>query len=179
MISLQLSRTFATRRELVFRAWCELDQLKEWWVRGGSIERVNVFDCRSGGMLHYKTKSPGPAEEWEMCTYSEVCYPNILVFVHGPTDAMGEPVPPARVPFGENWPRRLEHRITFEDMGKHTLVRVECTPEASSPAEYQTFVEKSDRLVAWYNAAFDRLEDFLAHGGEKTIDSRDKFEKTN
>ncbi len=178
MIPLQLSRTFATTRDRVFQAWCELDQLKEWWLRGGSIDNVNVFDCRSGGMLHYKTKSPGPVEEWEMSTYSEVCFPNILVFVHGSTNAMGEPVLSPRVPFGENWPKRIEHRVTFEDMGEHTLVTVKCRPEGGGRAAEQVFVEKSNRLVAWYNAAFDRLEDYLTHGGVAMVDSRDKFEKT-
>lgn len=163
MDSFRISRTFGASRKRLFRAWCDADQFGRWWMPPGSVERFYEFDCRAGGSFLYLRKDVDRVESWERGVYTEVCIPRVVAFSHGCTNAMGEPVAPPRIPFGVDWPKCMMHRATFEDMMGNTLMAVECWPISASPAEWAGFRRGLERLTAWYEAAFLRLED-VVHG---------------
>ncbi len=57
--TIHITRTFAARREKVFRAWTELRELKKWWAAGpGYTTPIAEVDLRIGGRYRLGMKPP-------------------------------------------------------------------------------------------------------------------------
>ncbi|HEU0018435.1 MAG TPA: SRPBCC domain-containing protein, partial [Methyloceanibacter sp.] len=53
-----ISRVFEAPRDLVWKAYSELDALKQWWGPKGFTWVTGTLDFRPGGIFHYGMRSP-------------------------------------------------------------------------------------------------------------------------
>jgi uncharacterized protein YndB with AHSA1/START domain len=81
-VTLNLSRTFAAPRELVFSAWADPDKLKQWWAaQKGFTTPIAEVDLRVGGQYRLGMKPPDMNVIYVVTgTYREVSPPEKLVF---------------------------------------------------------------------------------------------------
>ena len=101
-IKLQLTRVFDAPRELVFKAWTEANQFRQWFgaaaCDGASLQGVKV-DARVGGKYRLQVRRPDGEYFTTAGTYREVNPPERLVFTwafekDGSGDEFGEVEPP-------------------------------------------------------------------------------------
>jgi uncharacterized protein YndB with AHSA1/START domain len=135
---LTLSRTFAARREHVFAAWTEPEQIKQWFGPDTCEVLEAYVDLRIGGEYHFRATSPQMGEFSMRGEYREV-------------------IPPAKLVYTwqiENDPDFVdrETRVTVEflDIGDSTEVRLthENLPSADSVKNHEH---------GW-SGSFDKLE---------------------
>lgn len=78
--SIRVSRVIPARRELVFKAWTEADQLRQWSApEGATVEDVAV-DLRVGGAYRIRMKTDDGNHHTAVGTYQEVDSPSRLVY---------------------------------------------------------------------------------------------------
>ncbi len=80
-LSLRASRTFAARRETVFRAWTTAEAIRRWFIEpsDGRWTEEPLLDPRPGGQYRFAGESAG--KPWCVHgTYREVRPPERLVF---------------------------------------------------------------------------------------------------
>jgi uncharacterized protein YndB with AHSA1/START domain len=82
-IKLQLTRVFDAPRELIFKAWTEANQFKQWFgaaaCDGASLQSVKV-DARVGGKYRLQVRRPEGEFFTTVGSYREVKAPERLVF---------------------------------------------------------------------------------------------------
>ena len=97
-IKLQLTRVFDAPRELVFKAWTDAGQFRQWFgaaaCEGASLESVKV-DARVGGKYRLQVRRADGEYYTTVGTYREVKPPERLVFTwafekDGSGDEFGE-----------------------------------------------------------------------------------------
>ena len=101
-IKLELARVFDAPRELVFKAWTDVDQFKPWFgaaaCNGSSLQSVKV-DARVGGKYRIQARQADGEFYTTVGVYREVKPPERLVFTwafekDGSGDEFGEVEPP-------------------------------------------------------------------------------------
>jgi uncharacterized protein YndB with AHSA1/START domain len=101
-IKLQLTRVFDAPRELVFRAWTDANQFKQWFgavACDGSSLRSLKADARVGGKYRIQVQKADGEFFTSVGVYREVKPPERLVFTwqfekDGSGDEFGEVEPP-------------------------------------------------------------------------------------
>src|ERR1700688_3617814 len=102
-IKLQLTRVFDAPRELVFKAWTDANQFKEWFgaaaCDGASLQSVKV-DARVGGKYRIQAQKNDGEFFTTVGIYREVKPPERLAFTwqfekDGSGEEFGEVEPPA------------------------------------------------------------------------------------
>lgn len=101
---LTLERVFDAPRDVVWAAWTEPEQLKQWWCPRPWQTPYAEIDLRPGGVFHTVMRGPGGEEEVVRGCYLEVVPGERLVF----TDALG----PGYRPGGKAF---ITAVITFSD----------------------------------------------------------------
>jgi uncharacterized protein YndB with AHSA1/START domain len=154
---LQITRVFDAPRELVWKAWTDPDQMREWFGPRDFVARNLTAEARPGGRWRNCLHSDGftdtagewrTADLWQGGEYLEVVEPERLVFTFHWDEGTGLP----------------EHdtviTITFvENKGKTTM------------NFHQTFFvteEDRDGHMKGWNSSFDKLNDLLrevSYGG--------------
>ena len=97
-LQLQITRVFDAPRELVWRAWTDAAQFKEWFGRAaceGSVLKSVKLDARVGGKYRFQSLHPDGEYFTTVGTYREVKAPERLVFTwqfekDGSGDEFGE-----------------------------------------------------------------------------------------
>ncbi len=124
---LVITRIFDAPREVVFRAWTDVEQLAKWWGPKGFTNPVCKVDVQPGGVIYIEMRGPDGASYPMGGTFHEVVAPERLVFTSTALlDESGNP--------------QLENlnTVTFEDYnGKTKLtlhVRVMKATPAAAPA---------------------------------------------
>ncbi|HEY3864052.1 MAG TPA: SRPBCC domain-containing protein [Verrucomicrobiae bacterium] len=101
-IKLQLTRVFDAPRDLVFKAWTDANQFKQWFgaaaCGGASLQSVSL-DARAGGKYRFQMRRPDGEYFTTVGIYREVKPPERLVFTwqfekDGSGDEFGETEPP-------------------------------------------------------------------------------------
>jgi uncharacterized protein YndB with AHSA1/START domain len=79
---LRLERSFAARREEVFRAWTEPEVLKRWWAAGPNWQTpLAETDTRVGGRYRLSMQDPESGDTHTVGgEYMEVDFPERLVY---------------------------------------------------------------------------------------------------
>lgn len=80
-LSVRVARTYAARRERVFRAWTDAQAIRRWFIDPGDAEWTDEpqLDARAGGTYRFTGTSKG--KPWSIHgTYREVTPPERLVF---------------------------------------------------------------------------------------------------
>jgi uncharacterized protein YndB with AHSA1/START domain len=116
-IKLELSRVFDAPRELVFKAWTDASQFKQWFgaaaCDGGALQSVKV-DARVGGKYRLQVRRADGEFYTTVGVYREVKPPERLVFTWAfEKDGSGEE-------FGEVEPPETLVTLEFRARGKQT-----------------------------------------------------------
>jgi uncharacterized protein YndB with AHSA1/START domain len=116
-IKLQLTRVFDAPRELVFKAWTDANQFKQWFgaaaCEGGSLQSVKV-DARVGGKYRIQVRSAAGEFFTTVGIYREVKPPERLIFTWAfEKDGSGKE-------FGEVEPPEMLVTLEFHARGKQT-----------------------------------------------------------
>jgi uncharacterized protein YndB with AHSA1/START domain len=90
---LVIRRTFNAPRELVFRAWTELQLLAQWSCPRGFSFTEQSGELRVGGTFAATMRSPEGTEHRLRGVYREIVPPERLVFTHWWVDERGSPGP--------------------------------------------------------------------------------------
>ena len=116
-IKLELSRVFAAPRELVFKAWTDANQFKQWFgaaACGGSLLQSVKVDARVGGKYRIQVRRADGEFLTTVGIYREVKPPERLVFTwQFEKDGGGEE-------FGEVEPCEMLVTLEFRARGKQT-----------------------------------------------------------
>ena len=121
---LVLTRVFDAPREVVFKAWTEVERLKRWWGPKRFTNPVCEVDVRPGGAMRIHMRGPDGTIYPMTGVYHEIVEPERLVFTASALDASGNPL--------------FEQltKVTFEEHGGKTKLTVHATfsnigPEAA------------------------------------------------
>jgi uncharacterized protein YndB with AHSA1/START domain len=149
-IKLQLTRVFEAPRELVFKAWTDANQFKQWFgaaaCDGASLQSVKV-DARVGGKYRLQVRRPDGEFFTTVGIYREVKPPERLVFTWAfEKDGSGEE-------FGEVEPPEMLVTLEFKARGKQT--------ELSLTHEKFATVESRDRHNDGWTRCLDSLGRFV------------------
>jgi uncharacterized protein YndB with AHSA1/START domain len=99
-----LERVFDAPRELVWRAYTEVEHLVHWWGPDGFTTTYHEFDLRPGGIAKFIMHGPDGKDWPNKMWFREVVKPERLVYGHGD--------------FERPW---FDVTATFEARGKQTL----------------------------------------------------------
>jgi uncharacterized protein YndB with AHSA1/START domain len=121
---LVLTRVFDAPREVVFKAWTEVERLRRWWGPKGFTNPICEVDVRPGGAMRIHMRGPDGTIYPMTGVYREIVEPERLVFTASALDAGGEPL--------------FEQltTVTFEELGGKTKLTVQASfskvrPEAA------------------------------------------------
>jgi len=116
---LVITRIFNAPRELVWKAWTEVERMKKWW--GPRIFAVPSckIDFRVGGKFLYCMKSNSGEKIWQKGIWGTGVYKEIIpmekiVFSDSFADEKGDIVPAAYYGMQGNFPLEMLVTVTFE-----------------------------------------------------------------
>jgi uncharacterized protein YndB with AHSA1/START domain len=154
-----ISRSFKASRERLWKAFTELEQMKQWFGPKGFTTKVATQDFRPNGTYHYCLVSPDGHEMWGRFTYREIVPPARIVFVSSFSDAEGGLT---RHPMSPDWPQQMLTTVTFTEEGDQTRFTVEWVPIDPSEEERRTFERGRDSMKQGWSGTFEQLEAYLA-----------------
>jgi uncharacterized protein YndB with AHSA1/START domain len=137
-----ISRLVDAPRELIFRAWTELEQLSKWWGPRGFTTTTKRYELAPGGVWRFVMHGPDGTEQDHELNILEVEGPERLVYTQS-ADETG---------FGFS-----HSTVSFEVEGPKTRVTMRVV--LNTVAEYE---QVKAHAIPGGNAAFDRLEEHLA-----------------
>jgi uncharacterized protein YndB with AHSA1/START domain len=155
-----ITRVVDAPRDKVWRAWTEVEHLRQWWgPKGFAVTHCKV-DLRPGGLMHYCLRTPDGNEMWGKFVFREIAKPERLVWINSFSDKEGGTTVH---PMSADWPREMHTKVTFEDLGGKTRVTVQWTPvDASSEIERKTFEQGRDSMKQGWSGTFEQLESYLS-----------------
>ena len=154
-----LTRTFDAPRELVWKAWTQLDHLKQWFGPKGFMMPVATLDLRPGGIFHYAMQAPNGAMMWGKWTFIEVDAPRKLVVIVSFSDAQGGITVH---PMSASWPRETISTTTFEEHDGKTTMTLHCNAYHATAEEQATFDASHESMRGGWAGTMDQLAAYLA-----------------
>lgn len=151
----QITRTFDAPRELVWRAWADLDHLKNWHAPQGCEIEFTRFEFREGGGFLSCIRNPAFGECWCLGTYLEIVEPERIVYKMAMADAEGNLIDPVAAGHDSEWPAETILTLTFtEEDGKTVLSLHQTVSEelAKRTGAYPSWLQMLDRLEAQIGA---------------------------
>ncbi len=150
-IKLQLTRVFDAPREMVFKAWTDANQFKQWFgaaaCEGSSLQSVKA-DARAGGKYRMQVRRADGEFFTTVGVYREVKPPERLVFTWAfEKDGSGEE-------FGEVEPPEMLVTLEFKARGRQTELVLTHEKFAS--------VESRDRHEEGWGRCLNELGKFVA-----------------
>jgi len=157
-----ISRVIDAARDRVWKAWTEVEQLKQWWGPKGFVVTHCTLDLRPGGRMHYCLRMPDGNEMWGRFVYREVVKPERLVWINSFSDKDGGLTVH---PMNPNWPREMLTNVTFEAQGPKTKLTIQWAPlDGSSALELKTFDEGRQSMTMGWTGTFEQFTNFLKKG---------------
>jgi len=153
-----ITREFAAPRKLVWRAWTEVESLRQWFGPKGVKVTAAKLDLRVGGTFHSCLLSPDGKEWWGKWTFREVNMPERLVWVHSFSDKDGGNT---RHPLSPTWPLELLTETTFVEHGDKTVVTLKWMPLNATEEEIKTFNAAHPGMTHGWGGTFDQLTEYL------------------
>ena len=148
---LLITHLFDAPRELVFAAWTDPERLQQWYAPSGCTIAFKSINLVQGGGFHSCIHDPVHGECWIKGTYSEVIYPEKLVFSMILSNEYGDDVSAGEAGKPETWPQAIVTTVTFEKYGTQTKLILHQTVdenEAKKTGAYQSWFSMFDRLNA-------------------------------
>ncbi|MFA7305560.1 MAG: SRPBCC domain-containing protein [Hyphomicrobium sp.] len=155
-----LVRVFDAPRELVFKAFTEVEHLRQWWGPKGFKVIAATMDFRSGGLYHYGLQAPDGTAMWGRFAYREIAAPERIDYVNSFSDEKGGL---ARHVFHEEWPLEILSTLAFEDVGSgRTKVTLSWVPINENAVERKTFDAGRQSMTQGWGGTFEKLDHYLA-----------------
>jgi uncharacterized protein (TIGR02246 family) len=155
-----IARVFDAPRDLVWKAWTEVEHLKRWWGPKGSTVAHCAMDLRPGGTFHYCLQAPDGSVLWGRWVFREIAAPERLVSISAFSDEKGGLTRP---PWGGDWPPETHSAVSFADKGGgRTEVTVAWVAETGTEADRAAFAAGFDSMRQGWSGTFDQLGDYLA-----------------
>ena len=141
--TLVIKRTFNAPRELVWKAWAEVEHAKKWWGPKGFTAPLVELATKPGEKWRAHMRSPDGKDFWQ----------------HG---VLREIVPPEKLSYTFVWDEQPDHEmlvtVTFAERGGKT----EMTFRQSG---FNSAGERDGHNDGW-SSSFDRLDEVLKKLGE-------------
>ena len=154
----EMTRVFNARRDRVWKAWSEADQLAHWWGPQGCSIEIFRFEFRPGGFAHYAMKFAGAPTTWGRFNYREIVAVERIVWLNSFSNAR---CGITRAPFSELCPLEIENFVTFTERGGTTTVSLRAEPFGEVAEESQYFEELRPSLEQGYGGTFAQLAEYL------------------
>src|SRR3989344_1335620 len=164
-----IERVFAARRELVWKAWTDLEMIEKWWGPEGFTAPSIKIDLRVGGKYVFCMRGP-KGSEWDKDMYSAGVYKEIippsassgqakLVVTDYFSDENGNKLPPAQFGQDPNFPEESTVTVLFEEIenGKTKLSII--YPRPATEEQFQAML-KSGMEEGW-GTSLDKLAESL------------------
>ena len=157
-----ISRVFDAPRDRVWKAWTDVEQMKQWWGPKGFTVVQLKLDLRPGGIGLYCLRAPDGVEMWGRFAYREIARPERLVWINSFSDKDGGLTVH---PMNPSWPREMLTTVRFKDLGGKTEVTVEWIPvDGSLETELKTFDQGRDSMKGGWTGTLDQFTAYLAKG---------------
>jgi uncharacterized protein YndB with AHSA1/START domain len=154
-----VTRVFDAPRNLVFKAWTDIECLKHWWGPKGFTMLSCTGDLRPGGVFHYGMRSPEGVETWVKWVFREINEPERLVFIASFSDAEGGTT---RNPSAPDWPLERLATVTFDEIDGKTRLTMKGVPVDATEAERKAFEAGSESFQKGWAGTLDALDEYLA-----------------
>ena len=156
-----ITRQFKMPRSVVWKAWSEADQLKNWWGPKGCSVEIARLEFRPGGFFHYAMKFENAPTMWGRFNYREIAAPERMVWLNS---FANENCSIARAPFSEVCPLEITNTVTFTENAGTTTVTLRAEPFGEVAEERKFFDElcSSGSLEQGYGGTFEQLAEQLA-----------------
>ncbi len=148
---LLITYLFDAPRELVFKAWTDPEQLKNWYAPEGCSVEFKSLDVKAGGFFHSVIRDPKHGDCWINGRYSEVVVPEKIVFSMILSNEKGENVSAGEAGKSDAWPEAIVTTVTFTPVGSQTKITLHQTvdeAEAKKTGAYQSWFSMFDKLKA-------------------------------
>jgi uncharacterized protein YndB with AHSA1/START domain len=154
-----ISRVFDAPREVVFKAFTDLEHMTHWWGPKGFKVVASEMDLRPGGMYHFGLQAADGNTMWGRFIYREIVAPERVVWVHSFSDEKGGLT---RHPMSPEWPLEMLATMSFEDVGGKTKLTISWVPINESDEERATFDKGRGSMTQGWSGTFEQLEAYLA-----------------
>jgi uncharacterized protein YndB with AHSA1/START domain len=155
----EISRTFNTSREQIWKAWSERARRMEWFGPKGFKVPAAKLDFRPGGSFHYCLEAPNGDEMWGKFVYREIVAPEKIVLVNFFSDESGGVT---RHPMSATWPLEMLSTFTLTEANSRATATIEWTPLNATHEEIATFNAAHDGMKQGWTGTFDQLDAYLA-----------------
>ena len=148
------TRTIDFPRELVFKAWTDPEQLKNWYAPEGCSIEFKSMDAKVGGHFHFVINDPVHGPCWIKGRYEEVVVPEKLVFSMILSNENGDNVTASDAGKPEDWPEAIVTTVIFTTISNQTKVTLHQTvdeAEAKKTGAYQSWFSMFDKLQGLLN----------------------------
>lgn len=143
-----LARVFDAPRDLVFRAWTEMEHFARWFGPRGFTTTIREADVRVGGRLRFDMRAPDGKVFDNRIVFLRIERPELLVFDHGADK--------------DDDPGRFRVTVTFDEQSdKKTVV----TMRQLHPTKEQRAVTIGFGAVELGGQTFDKLAELLRSRG--------------
>ncbi|HMG12762.1 MAG TPA: SRPBCC domain-containing protein [Gemmatimonadaceae bacterium] len=136
--TLFIKRTFDAPRDLVWQAWSDAEQAKQWWGPEGFTAPIVELDERPGGKWRALMRSPDGKDMWQHGVYREI-------------------VPPEFTSYTFVWDEQPDHEmlvtVRFAERGDKT--------EMTFKQGIFNSAEERDSHKEGWNETFDRFAAYL------------------
>lgn len=149
-MEMELTRFFRAPRELVWRAWTEVDQLKEWWGPKVFTNPRCEADVRPGGLIHIDMRAPDGMVYPMGGEFEETVPPEKLVFLTWALDANGDPM----------FTNRNTVLFVEADGGTELRLHVKVLSATAAAPQYLKGMREG------WSGSFEKLAAWLEQGGQ-------------
>lgn len=151
--TLVITRIFNAPRELVWKAFSDVEMLKKWWGPRNFTSPAGTIDFRVGGKYHFCMRTPEGQDMWSTGIYQEIIPMEKIVNTDSFADKDGNVVSPESYGFDATFPKEMLVTLTFED--EHGKTKFTLSHEGvPSKAMHD------DMQIGW-NESFDKLAESL------------------
>jgi uncharacterized protein YndB with AHSA1/START domain len=154
---LVITRIFDAPRELVWKAWTDVEMLKKWWGPKDFTAPIIKMDFKVGGKYHWCMRGAGPdgkiGDFWTTGELKEIIPLEKLVYTDNFSDAEGNVVPASAYGMsGGDWGEGIV-TIKLEDMDGKTKMTL--THEGLPEGDMQ------EQTSAGWMQSLDKMESIL------------------
>ena len=149
---LRIIRIFNARRERVWKAWTDPEDIKRWWGPKDFSAPIAQIDFRVGGKYLLAMRSPDGKDFWSTGVYKEIIPMERIVISDSFSDEKGNVVSASYYGMSADFPLEMTAEMTFEDIDGKTRFTV-FYPDLGKMSEK----DRRDMEQGW-NESFDKLE---------------------
>lgn len=156
---LRITRIFDASREALFKAWTDLEQLKQWWGPKDFSWVSCHLELYAGGLCHYCMRSPEGIDMWGRFLYLEIRPPARIIFINSFSDEEGYPV---KHPLMPDWPLEILNTVSFTEAGGRTVLQMYVIPHTATSLECKNFEAGLESVRQGFASTWNQLENFLS-----------------